>query len=213
MTISEIASKSGYSRQRLNRLVDLGYAKGIERKANGRLAITNEVLATQWCEFLLRRKTERKRRNAERKEKRDLLKIRLSPETFQLAVNKVRQGVAVSMGEDLMQKLQREFKGDWRQFEHLAKQIAQAKSREVVASILPPIPVYRTDFALRGRRPETKMAREALFDFALTPAAIPWIKSFSDIAREYGCTRAAISAMAKKLPTDIPRKSGRYRRA
>jgi transcriptional regulator len=37
------------------------------------------------------------------------------------------------------------------------------------------------------------------------------IQSYSDIAREAGCTRAAVSAMAKQLPEGIHGRSGRLK--
>jgi hypothetical protein len=210
MTVSDLVSMSGYSRQRLNRLVDLGYARGIERKTNGRLVITDEVLAARWCEFLRRRKTERKRRNAEREEKRGRLKVRrlLSTELLPFIAGiagKVCQEASASLVEALEQKLQSEGNGRFRDF---AEEFVQTKSREITTSILQPIETHRAAFALRGRRPSTKMAREALFDFTLNPGAVPWLKSFSDIAREYGCTRAAVSLMSKQLPVELPERSG-----
>jgi hypothetical protein len=209
MTVSELASKSGYSRQRLNRLVDLGCAQGIERKTNRRLMITDEILVGRWCECLHRRKTERKHRNAQRKENRDRPKIQRLPSLLTTIVNRARQDTASSLSEAFDQ-IQSAFKGDKQHFKYLAEKWAQTKSREIVVSMLPPIPLYRASFISRGRRPGTRMARKDLFDFALNPGAVPWVESYADIAHKHGCTRAAISAMAKELPIEIPRRSGRY---
>jgi hypothetical protein len=126
VTVSELASKSGYSRQRLNRLIDLGFAAGIERKTNGRLAITDETLATEWCGFLRRQKAARGRQNAERRESRNRPRIEKLQSLFQVIVNKNRQDVALSLSGNLDQ-IQREFKGDKQRFKYFAREWAQTK--------------------------------------------------------------------------------------
>ena len=68
-------------------------------------------------------------------------------------------------------------------------------------------------FAMKGRKSCTRAARHALFEFELTPATVPWIRSYADIARDFDCTRAAISAAAKQLPPELPKRSGRFSRA
>lgn len=66
-------------------------------------------------------------------------------------------------------------------------------------------------FSLRGRKPETVYAREILYHYSATPDVIPKITSYADIARKAGCTRAAVSYMAKQLPEGLHGRSGRLR--
>jgi hypothetical protein len=214
MTVSELASISGYSRQRLNRLVDLGHAHGIRRKPNGRLEVTDKPLAVRWGESLRRRKAVRKQRNLERREKRDRLKVRrmISATPLPHIIGALHPEITASMRYLVIQKLQNEFKGDWQKFDHLIDGFAQTKSREILESILQPIGFQRAAFILLGRRPDTKAARSMLFDFAVNPATTHWIKSFADIARGCDCTRAAVSAMSKQLPMQLPENSGRHHR-
>ena len=206
MTVSDMASISGYTRQRINRLVELGRAHGIKRKHNGRLEVTDEPLAKRWCEFLRKRKAKRRENNLARKEWRERLKIRrmilaidlpaIIGEVYPLVTAKVRADLAKKFGfsED-----------DWTKF-------AEDVSRKAVLSTLKPIEFYQARFAMRGRKTATRAARHALFDYATSPESVHWFRSYADIARDFGCTRSAVSAAAKQLPSELPKHSGRFLR-
>jgi hypothetical protein len=206
MTVSELVAISGYSRQRINQLVELGHAHGIQRKPNGRLEVTDRPLAKRWCEFLRKRKAVRTQRNSERKENRDRLKLRREILAVDISglVRAVYPEVKLGVHAALVKKYDSEllYESNWKPF-------AEKYSRQAIRSHLQPIDFYRAVFILKGRRPETQMARKALFNFSLDPKLVPWCRSYADIASEYACTRAAVSAAAKQLPRRLPDRSGR----
>jgi hypothetical protein len=201
MTIQEMASRSGYSRQRLNKLVDAGFSRGVRRKPSGRLEVFDQELAARWCDHLRKRKDQRHQRNLARKEKRaDLILMRQRigiPEYFkEIAPEVLRKATELwrSFGED------KGFPGV------ILDRFTDEQSWQTVQEALRPIDLYREAFAWKGRKQSTRAARAALFDYEVCPERVPWFRSWEDIARDFGCTHAALSAAAKQLPPELRRR-------
>jgi hypothetical protein len=207
MTVSDLVSISGYSRQRINQLVDLGHAHGIERKPNRRLEVTDRPLAKRWCEFLRKRKETRRQNNLARKEWRDRLKIRRT--VFAVDLPAIIGEVFPFVTAEVRASLKKKFgfsESDW-------NKLAEEISRESVQAIMRPVDFYRMRFAMRGRKTATKAARRALFDWLAAQVPAYWYRGYADIARDFGCTRAAVSAAGKQLPPELLKRSGRFLRA
>src|ERR1700724_4461082 len=140
MTVSDLASISGYSRQRINQLVELGHAHGIQRKPNGRLEVADRPLAKRWCEFLRKRKAVRRQQNLERKENRDRLKIRrmLLAASGPAIIGEVYPLLTAKVLADLKKKFGFS-ESDW-------SKLAADISREAIQSPVQPPHFYRAVF-------------------------------------------------------------------
>jgi len=204
VTISEIAQLSGYSRQRLNKLVDLGHCAGVRRKPSGRLEVFNEAEAMRWCEFLQRRKAARHQRNERRKEKRERLKVRRNLIAAQILLKKGVPRALPLVVKRLIEQDKFPVSIPYDESYDLA--------RKSIEDILPITGFQRAAFCMKSRSESMMQVRGTLFDFVVSPQSMPEIHSYADIARHYGCTRAAISAMSKHLPPELRLRSGRMRR-
>ena len=78
--------------------------------------------------------------------------------------------------------------------------VAEYTARSSIEGLLRPLDMQKYIFAQKGRNESTQNARSALFDFEVRPGMVPQFKSWADIARVCGCTRATLSAAAKQLP-------------
>jgi hypothetical protein len=201
-----MATRSGYSRQRLNKLVDLGLAHGVRRTPSGRLEVFDEKLAAQWCDSLRSRKSHRRQRNLNRIEVRQrIIKKRSKNKELQmvldmgpLSLNAVASEYARGFNSFALSK-GREFSAE------LVAEIARERAKE----FLQPITLIQKQlFVDRARNERMRSARAMLFEYLINPGSVPHIKSSADIARDFGCTRAALSAAAKHLPAAF-RKSRR----
>jgi hypothetical protein len=206
MTVSDMCLISGYSRQRLNKLVKLGHARGCRRKPNDRLEIFDKALATRWCKSLRQRKERRRQNNEARKEWRDRIKIRKSislTRTMPTLMQKALSALTPTIQSDLEKRIKDPRLEQWGDF------LAHAIAKFVIYQATDPIGIARASFAIRGRNDAMREARGMLFDFSMAPQIVPHIRSYADIAREYGCSRAAISAAAKQLPKQGAKRGGR----
>jgi CRP-like cAMP-binding protein len=206
MTISEMAKRSGYSRQRLNKLVDLGYAHGARRKPSGRLEVFDEKLATRWCDFLGRRKAVRRQNNQDRIEKRVIRQNR--KRFFSEFVPAFLKGLAREL-PDYEKKMARQthallFEKTGKTFsDDLVREFVQDQARQIFLDQSRATELQKDAFAFKGRKRTTRAARGALFDYEI--GKIDFYKSWADIAQDFGCTRAALSAAAKQLPPGLCR--------
>jgi hypothetical protein len=201
MTVSEMTSISGYSRQRLNKLVDLGLARGVRRKLSGRLEVFDPELATRWCNWLRKRKNYRHQRNLERIENRDHRKLR----RMMIAAEPLYRKVAAIVLRETADKTGKYIADKF----GFSREAVGNYTRDMVlrAVQMNPVEACRYAFAHKGRKLSTIKARDALFDFEVYPEMVPWLKSWEDIAREYGCSHATLSAAAKQLPPEFRRRS------
>jgi hypothetical protein len=85
----------------------------------------------------------------------------------------------------------------------MINKVAEYTARNSVQNLARPIEIQSVIFTLKGRKESTRNARAALFDFEVRPGMVPQFKSWADIAREFGCTRTALSAAAKQLPAGL----------
>ncbi|HWY91808.1 MAG TPA: hypothetical protein VNY04_02835 [Chthoniobacterales bacterium] len=205
MTVSEMASISGYSRQRLNKLVDAGFSRGVRRKPSGRLEVFDQEMAARWCDHLRKRKTQRHQRNLARIEWRDRLKVR----RMMIAEEPLYREVATAVVRETADKTGKYIADKSGFSREVVDDYARDMSLRTVQKLMNPIEVCRYAFAYKGRKLSTIKARDALFDFEIFPETVPWLKSWEDIAREYGCSHATLSAAAKQLPPELRGWAGR----
>ena len=211
MTVTEVAGLSGYCRQRINRLVDIVPFRysGIRRTSNGRLEVVNEEVTRRWCEFLRGRKAYRRENNRLRQEKRERLKIRRAMLCLDLSplMREVRAQTASRLAEIFKAKFVHEGFAD-----HLWQDAAEEVGRHSVKKVMRPMEFACILFAMKGRKIATKAARDTLFEWLTGQIPVDCYTGYADIARDYGCTRAALSVAAKQLPTAVLRRTGRRRR-
>jgi len=205
MTVEEMVSRSGYSRQRLNKLVDAGLSRGVRRKPSGRLEVFDQELAARWCDLLRMRKVDRHQRNIARIEWRDRLKVRRMVIASQTVFNKIAGKALLEATESIRKEITKQSGFFGAGVDGYARDVA----RRSVKDVLQPTGFQRAQFCLKGRSEATIQARGTLFDFIVSPQQVPEIRSYADIARHYGCTRAAVSAMCKDLPPELLSRSGR----
>jgi hypothetical protein len=206
MTVHEIARRSGYSRQWLNKLVDLGIAPGLSRKQSGRLEVQDEKLVAHWCERLRRRKESRRQNNEERKARRIERRMLLDGlhKPFDAAAE-LQHGA-----RQIRQRVIKDHPAVVDFPQNLVNEAILDTARRAIGGAFQLI--LRLRFGLRGKRPETREARMKLFDFVASPGSLSEVRSYADIARACGCTRAAVSAMARQLPSGLSGRSGRIRK-
>lgn len=201
MTVADMCRISGYSRQRLNQIAKLYQPPCFRRKPNGRLEILDEVIVRKWCEKLRRRKEQRRQRNEDRKMQRSRRAFwREIGEIMQEGIRKALPDLIREMNAKFEEKIPDGIEDAWNEYvRDLSRRVLQERSKV--------LEVQRDAFAYRGRKRSTGGARYALWDFAIN--SIDQYKSYAAIARDFGCTRAALSAAAKSLPNGLVKRSGR----